>query len=68
MKGHAHFAKAAQIRAGLWLTADDGFTCLPAWCRVEVRGNAQDGYYILCAEGKHFLDGQEDERGYLVGM
>lgn len=48
------------------IVIDDGFTCAKAG---EHRVYADDdGLFFYCREGKHYLDGQEDETGYLIGI
>jgi len=58
--------KLDDLKPGDVITLDSGFTCHEA-------GNAQvesdtDGAYFICANGRHYLDGQEGADGYLVGI
>lgn len=52
---------------GMILECDDGFSCMPAGARKVVHLD-EDGLYIECNGGNHYLDGQLDRRGYLVGL
>ncbi len=54
------------VKVGDVLVADGGFTCLRPG-RHEVKGEA-GCLYVVCRSGKHFLDGQDDGNGILVGF
>ncbi len=59
--------RMADLKAGDVLIADAGFSCIPEG-EVIVNGD-EAGLYFECAEGRHRLDGQEDEPGgYLSGL
>ena len=49
------------------LITDGGFTCLPKNAHLTVKED-KDGLYILCRAGKHYLDGQLDDKGNYVGL
>lgn len=55
------------IKRGDKLIADGGFTCLKPGAKrtVFIDGGKP---YICCDHGHHFLDGQMDAEGYLVGL
>jgi hypothetical protein len=61
--------KLSDVRVGMVLIADGGFTCLGEG-RYEVKADHVDHseLYIICREGKHFLSGQIDAEGKLVGL
>ena len=62
--------KFKDIKEGDVLVADGGFTCLKQDAECLVRKD-DEGFYILCGQGsdaKHYLDGQEDSNGDLVGL
>lgn len=61
--------KLQDIKPGDRLTADGGFSCLDKGASYAVR-SAEDakGLFVNCADGKHYLDGQTDEAGHLVGL
>jgi len=61
------FAKANEVKAGDHLKCDEGFTCLKPHTKVVVQED-EEGLFVSCADGKHYLDGQEDENGNLVGL
>jgi hypothetical protein len=52
------------------LVADGGFTCMSKGDVKEVKRDAAEGFYVDCADGKHFLDGQVDDwgTGHLIGL
>ncbi len=58
--------KLDDLKAGDTITLDGGFTCIPAG--LVVVEEDKDGKFFKCHEGKHYLDGQEDEAGHLVGI
>lgn len=55
------------IKAGDKLIADDGFTCIAAGavCVVE---DGRDGLKVCCEDGTHYLAGQVNEAGEVVGF
>ena len=58
--------KLTDIQPGDTIIADGGFTCMRAGPTVVQADNA--GLYVKCSEGRHYLDGQEDEAGELIGL
>lgn len=59
--------KLVDVKVGDTLIADGGFTCLCAGPH-EVKESAT-GLFIKCADGRHYLEGQEDEEtGELIGL
>jgi hypothetical protein len=50
------------VKPGDVLIADGGFTCLTENGRCKVRED-EHGLYVICDEGKHYLDGQLDDDG-----
>jgi hypothetical protein len=59
-------ARLDDLKAGDTLFADDGFTCMQAG--VKTVREDEDGLYIPCADGSHYLDGQLREDGTLAGL
>lgn len=51
------FAKVSQVKAGTMVVPDAGFTCLKSGVPVQVHED-DDGLYLSCSHGKHYLDGQ----------
>lgn len=60
------FAKASDVKAGDTLVCDGGFTCMGHGPRI-VHEDA-GGLYVKCSDGKHYIDGQRDADGRLIGM
>lgn len=58
--------KLSDLKAGDTIIADDGFTCMHAGPKRVQSDDA--GLYVKCREGRHYLDGQENEAGELVGL
>ena len=58
--------KLSDLSEGDIVVVDGGFTCREAG-EVMVY-EAVDGLYFECEHGRHYLDGQEDDDGNLVGI
>jgi hypothetical protein len=69
---------ARRIKKGRWailktlkpgdrLFTDGGFTCMPDG-ELKIVRRDENGLYVPCRRGKHYLDGQLDERGRLIGL
>ena len=58
--GFAHIP-VSKVKPGVWLTCDDGFTCLKSGARRKVMQTRPGrSLYIRCDEGEHHLVGQHD--------
>ena len=57
--------KLNKVKKGDIIIADGGFTCLQA---VEHKVYDNEGLFIECEQGMHFLDGQLDDDGNLIGL
>lgn len=57
----------ADIKGGDLLIADDGFTCMPAG-QLSVAASHDGQLFVPCNHGVHYLNGQTDSRGRLVGF
>ena len=57
------------LAVGMTVRTDDGFTCLEPGLQI-VRKDPENGYYISCQDGRHYLDGQvdHDDPELLVGV
>lgn len=55
-----------EVRVGSRLKADNLFTCLDDGDIVEVLAGSGNDLYVMCRDGRHYLDGQinEAETGY----
>ena len=54
------------LKEGATIVIDADFTCAK---EGEHKVCVDDrGFYFKCSHGKHYLDGQEDESGKLVGV
>lgn len=63
------YARLSELRHGMQLEADGGFTCLREGERVRVRGRLRKNFYVPCASGTHRLDGQCDYNSdALIGL
>lgn len=65
------FAKYENLKVGDVLQADDGFTCLEEGAKVVVAYSREDdGFYVPCSCGRHYLMGQVDDTrsGEVVGL
>ena len=61
------FIHRSAVKAGMKIKTDAGFTCLASGVPHTVCEN-DHGLFIPCAMGQHYLDGQDDGDGYLVGL
>ena len=59
--------KLSDLKSGDTVIADEGFTCLKPGPHV-VKSDEKNCLYVCCEEGSHFLDGQEDKTGNLIGF
>jgi hypothetical protein len=55
------------VEEGTMLYTDDGFTCLKLNECATVQKD-DNGLFIPCAEGKHYLEGQTDDGEFYVGF
>lgn len=69
------FPKLKSLKPGDKLIADGGFTCIPPYAKRTVmkdkatlRPKWDSPLYVKCSEGKHFLDGQLNSKGEVVGL
>lgn len=60
------WAKFSYVRVGTKLRADSGFDCIEPDTILTVANN--DGLYVPCSCGMHFLFGQPDDDGFLIGF
>lgn len=61
------YAKLSKVKPFDLLELDDGFDCMNG--TVSVLADEETGeLYVPCERGKHLLEGQENEDGYLIGM
>lgn len=62
------YALASECRVGTVLETDDGFDCMPAGARKVVLADEHGRKYIECDDTRHYLEGQLDRSGALVGL
>lgn len=62
------FAHVSRVKAGTVLVADGGFTCIKEGAKKKVRRDKSGGLYVLCKEGRHYLDGQLGWRPDTIGQ
>lgn len=55
-----------EIKAGDIVEADAGFTCLSQGRHLVQ--SSDSGLFISCSNGKHFIDGQVDDDGTVIGL
>lgn len=55
------YAKADEIEINDILRCDNAFYCLPEWTDHEVHKD-ENGLYINCEDGQHYLDGHYNEQ------
>ncbi len=62
------YAKLCDVTDGDIVELDSGFTCVNPGKYIVHRDNGGGALFIECSEGKHLLDGQEGDDGYLIGI
>ncbi len=60
--------KESEAVTGAVLVADSGFTCIKPGTELTVKYDRESGFYVDCEEGQHFLDGQRDGHGHIIGF
>lgn len=58
--------KLTELKSGDIVTLDAGFTCMTPGPQTVAQD--QNGLYVECEHGHHYLDGQEGFDGHLVGV
>lgn len=62
----SHGLKMSDLEDGEIVFLDDGFTCVrPGAVMIH---KDENGLHFWCQDGKHYLDGQKDDNGYLIGI
>lgn len=61
------WASLKDVKLADCLRTDAGFECIEEGARVMVRCD-EGGLYFNCREGHHYLSGQLDAHGKLVGL
>lgn len=63
------YLKIADAKGGMKCLCDGGFTCMDSFETTRLALDpATGGYYFHCADGRHYLSGQDDGDGYAVGI
>jgi hypothetical protein len=62
------YLKLEVARPGMMVTVDGGFTCMTRGAQKEIKADKEGLLYIDCAEGRHYLAGQRDDHGRLIGI
>lgn len=66
---HGHeYAKLSQIKPGIIVQVDNGFTCIGHWQKRIVEQDEDGRLWIKCKSGHHYLDGQADDGEHLIGI
>lgn len=61
--------KLSDVKEGDFLIPDSSFTCcVPNKAKKVHKDNKNGGLYFYCGHGMHYLDGQDDGKGNLVGL
>ena len=60
--------KLTNMKPNDWLKADTGFTCLSENAVRIIKMDWKCELYIQCDHGRHYLNGQTDHEGNLVGL
>lgn len=60
--------KLSDLKEGDVLRCDAGFTCIEKNSLAVVNKDDKGKLWIACRSGRHYLDGQEDKNGELIGL
>jgi hypothetical protein len=60
-------ATVQNTKEGDLLIVGEGFYCLNTGDKILVREDGL-GLYLLCTHGRHFLDGQINDKGEYIGL
>ena len=60
--------KLCDVKSGHTLIADSGFDCIASGSENRVYADEKNLLYVKCKEGHHYLEGQADAAGNLVGL
>lgn len=60
------YATIKNIKEGDRVQCDGDFTCIPANA-IRIVRKSDEGLYIKCSEGEHYLDGQIKQH-YYIGL
>lgn len=60
--------KFSDVKAGDVLLPDGGFTCIEGGDARKVLEDGAGELFVACAGGRHYLKGQADENGVLIGL
>lgn len=60
--------KETEIREGDNLIADGGFSCMKEKTKSIVKKDENNELYVDCADGTHYLSGQRDGKGSIIGF
>jgi hypothetical protein len=60
--------RLADLQPGDKIGGFECWGCVPAGAHRHVKAADNGGLYVDCVMGKHYLDGLEDDDGFLVGL
>ncbi len=60
--------KLADVKSGMKIKADGGFRCIRRGAVLTVKIDAEGFPYVPCRSGGHWLAGQVDGAGNLIGF
>lgn len=56
------------VRPGIRVKADGGFTCITPGAVLTIQVDEEGFPFVPCCEGGHWLNGQIDGNGNLIGF
>lgn len=62
------YLKLSEAKVCQCIELDDGFTCHPAGQDILLQDREGGRLHFICADGNHYIDGQDDGDGYCVGI
>lgn len=60
--------RLTDLKTGDRVIVDGGFDCMTQGIHPLQYDSREDAFFLHCVRGKHYLSGQEDNDGELVGI
>lgn len=64
----SRFLNIKDIKPGMRIKADSGFSCIPPNSIRTVFQDTSNRLYVCCLREKHYIDGQLDNHGNVIGF
>lgn len=62
------YSRLEEFQNGEECQVDGDFTCVKAWSTVTIQHDVEGKPFFECKSGSHYLEGQLNEDGLVVGL